>query len=99
MDDGEAPSHSTWASLEAGSSAEIERRLTPAGRTGRPPEGGLMPERVTPPPRTTEEDRVLAQIGHPRGTLAIVVIYAALFALGWLGMYVARFLERGAPRP
>jgi len=36
-------------------------------------------------------------VGHPRGTLAIVVIFAALFLLGWLGLYLFRFLEHGAP--
>ena len=38
-------------------------------------------------------------IGHPRGTLAIVAIFGALFALAWLAMYVFLFLERGAPHP
>lgn len=36
-------------------------------------------------------------VGHPRGTLAIVVTFAVLFALAWLAMYVFLFLERGAP--
>ena len=34
---------------------------------------------------------------HPRGTLAVVLIYAALFALGWFGVYFFLFLGRGAP--
>ena len=38
-------------------------------------------------------------IGHPRGTLAIVILYGLLFALSWLGLYVYQFLGRGAPRP
>ena len=37
-------------------------------------------------------------LGHPRGTLAIVAIFGLLFALGWLAMYLFRFLEMGAPR-
>jgi hypothetical protein len=37
------------------------------------------------------------EIGHPRGTLAIVGLYGLLLALGWIAMYFA-FLERGAPR-
>lgn len=37
--------------------------------------------------------------GHPRGTLVIVLIYALVFALGWLGLYVFQFLGRGAPQP
>jgi hypothetical protein len=40
----------------------------------------------------TEED-----FGHPRGTLAIVLIYALIFAFSWAGLYVWQFLERGAP--
>jgi hypothetical protein len=37
------------------------------------------------------------EIGHPRGTLAIVGLYGLLLVLGWIAMYVT-FLERGAPR-
>ena len=37
-------------------------------------------------------------LGHPRGTLAIVVLFGLLFALAWLFTYVFVFLERGAPR-
>jgi hypothetical protein len=32
---------------------------------------------------------------HPRGTLAIVLIYALLFALGWILLYYGEFLPRG----
>ena len=39
----------------------------------------------------------LDQLGHPRGTLVIVILFAVLFGLAWLGMYVFVFLERGAP--
>ena len=35
--------------------------------------------------------------GHPRGTLAIVVIFGLLFVLSWIAVYVMVFLERGAP--
>ncbi len=35
--------------------------------------------------------------GHPRGTLAIVIIFGTLFVLGWLAMYFCMFLQRGAP--
>lgn len=38
-----------------------------------------------------------ADFGHPRGTLAIVAIFGALFALGFFALFVLRFLERGAP--
>jgi hypothetical protein len=47
-----------------------------------------------PSERQSEED-----FGHPRGTLAIVIIFGLLFLLGWLGMYVHMFLQRGAPHP
>lgn len=43
-------------------------------------------------------DEVLENLGHPRGTLAIVIVYALLFALGWLGLYIFGFLPRGAPQ-
>lgn len=39
----------------------------------------------------------LDTLGHPRGTLAIVSIFGALFVVGWLAMYVWQFLQRGAP--
>jgi len=55
-------------------------------------------ERSSPAPESepsfTEED-----FGHPRGTLAIVLIYGLLFVLSWVGLYVFQFLERGAPGP
>lgn len=35
--------------------------------------------------------------GHPRGTLVIVIVFAVLFGLAWLAMYVFLFLQRGAP--
>jgi hypothetical protein len=58
-----------------------------------------MAERVTPSRQGDDEDRIIAQFGHPRGTLAIVIVYGALFVLGWLGMYLGRFLAHGAPHP
>lgn len=45
------------------------------------------------------EDPELAEIGHPKGTLAVVLLYALLFALGWLALYFGVFLHRGAPTP
>jgi hypothetical protein len=36
-------------------------------------------------------------LGHPRGTLAIVLIFGALFAVGWFAFYLLRFMERGVP--
>jgi hypothetical protein len=43
------------------------------------------------------ERNVDADFEHPRGTLAIVIVFGALFAAGWLAMYVWLFLGRGAP--
>lgn len=37
--------------------------------------------------------------GHPRGTLAILIIYGVLFALGFFALYYFEFLPRGAPHP
>ena len=34
---------------------------------------------------------------HPRGTLAIVIAFGLLFALGWVAVYLFIFLARGAP--
>jgi hypothetical protein len=34
---------------------------------------------------------------HPKGTLAIVLLYGLLFALGWIALYAFEFLPRGAP--
>jgi len=50
--------------------------------------------------QTTREEADLGPVdlGHPRGTLAIVAIFGLLFTLGWLAMYLFRFLELGAPR-
>lgn len=36
---------------------------------------------------------------HPRGTLAILGVYGLLFGVGWVALYVAAFLSRGAPTP
>jgi len=38
-------------------------------------------------------------VGHPRGTLAIVFVFGALFAVGWLAVYFFLFISRGAPHP
>ncbi len=41
------------------------------------------------------DEEELKDVGHPRGTLAIVLIYAALFVLGWLVLYYGEFRLRG----
>lgn len=38
-------------------------------------------------------------IGHPRGTLVIVILYGLLFTFMWLGLYLFEFLPRGGPQP
>jgi hypothetical protein len=45
------------------------------------------------------EDTIERDFEHPRGTLAIVIVFGALFAFGWFAMYVWLFLGRGAPQP
>lgn len=47
----------------------------------------------------SEEAPEVVDVGHPRGTLAIVVIYGLLFALGWLALYFVEFVPRGTPHP
>jgi len=47
-----------------------------------------------PPPG---EEIQLEELGHPRGTLAIVIIFGLAFGLAWFAMYVFQFLSRGAP--
>lgn len=50
-------------------------------------------------PVRVENNYTEQEFGHPRGTLAIVIIFGSLFLLGWLGMYVFMFLQRGVPHP
>lgn len=38
----------------------------------------------------------IEEIGHPKGTLAILAIYMLLFVAGWIGLYFFLFLSRGA---
>lgn len=42
-------------------------------------------------------DGLPPDLGHPRGTLAVVILFGFLFGLAWLSTYVFVFLERGAP--
>lgn len=35
--------------------------------------------------------------GHPRGTLALVILMGLFFAIGWLAMYFGLFVGRGLP--
>jgi hypothetical protein len=62
-----------------------EERFVPMSNTGHSSENRGKVE-------TSLED-----FGHPRGTLVIVGVFGALFALAWLVMYLCLFLQRGAP--
>ncbi len=42
-------------------------------------------------------DKELDEIGHPRGTLAVLAIYMLLFILGWAVLYFGAFVPRGTP--
>lgn len=48
-------------------------------------------------PDSSADEASPEALGHPRGTLAIVILYAILFAFGWLAIYFFIFLSRGAP--
>ena len=51
-----------------------------------------------PPHLPSVSDEVRPEeLGHPRGTLAIVIIFGLAFGLAWFAMYVFQFLGRGAP--
>ena len=54
---------------------------------------------IDKPTESSHIEDLPEDLGHPRGTLAIVIVFGALFLLGWLAMYVFMFLERGAPHP
>ncbi len=43
-------------------------------------------------------DPAIDNLGHPRGTLAIVILYGILFALGWIALYFLEFSSRGMPQ-
>jgi len=47
--------------------------------------------------RSEEQDDPLEEFGHPRGTLVIVAVFGAVFALAWVAFYLFLFLQRGAP--
>jgi hypothetical protein len=49
------------------------------------------------PPASGRTPDILKDIGHPRGTLAIVAVFGLLFALAWFLTYFFVFLGRGAP--
>jgi hypothetical protein len=58
-----------------------------------------MPEAERPSEQLGGGEESPEDYGHPRGTLAIVIVFGALFGLGWLAMYLFLFLARGGPHP
>jgi len=58
-----------------------------------------MPEAEQPSEQTASGEEAQEDFGHPRGTLAIVIVFGTLFGLGWLAMYLFLFLARGGPHP
>lgn len=57
-----------------------------------------IPDAVPGAVAAAAEDTPL-DLGHPKGTLAIVALYALLFALGWAALYGLVFVPRGTPQP
>lgn len=49
------------------------------------------------PTATDPEPDLPPDVEHPRGTLAIVIIFGVLFALGWFAMYFLRFMSADVP--
>ena len=49
--------------------------------------------------KPTEDQRPVSldDIGHPKGTLAVLAIYMLMFIIGWAALYFGEFLPRGAP--
>jgi hypothetical protein len=47
--------------------------------------------------KRSENEVNLDDLGHPRGTLVIVIIFGVLFGLAWFATYFFMFLGRGAP--
>ena len=54
-----------------------------------------MPNEVSPTARA--EPELPPGSEHPRGTLAIVIIFGVLVALGWFAMYFLRFMSADVP--
>ena len=52
---------------------------------------------MSSPDRNFEHTPPDVLTGHPRGTLALVILMGLFFAIGWLAMYFGLFVERGLP--
>ena len=48
-------------------------------------------------PTDPTDPETTPDLGHPRGTLAIVIVFGVLFALGWFAMYLTRYVPGGVP--
>ncbi|HTQ85022.1 MAG TPA: hypothetical protein VMI93_02325 [Candidatus Solibacter sp.] len=55
-----------------------------------------MPSSAPPSQNLDAEQVRLEEIGHPRGTLAIVILFGLAFGIAWFAMYIFEFLRRGA---
>jgi hypothetical protein len=73
----------------------MEQSAMPPADAGRPPGTAAAGPALEP---AAPESGPL-DLGHPKGTLAIVALYALLFALGWLALYWWVFVPRGTPHP
>jgi len=54
-----------------------------------------MPDLAPSPDRPGSDEQILREFEHPRGTLAIVAVFAVLLAVGWLIFYFHLYLGRG----
>jgi len=43
----------------------------------------------------SEEEKKRIMASPPKGTFAIILIYAAIFGVAWLALYFVRFLGHG----
>jgi len=57
-----------------------------------------MPDESKPAVPAQHDPDAPVAFEHPRGTMAIVIIFGLLFGIGWLAMYVFRFMALGAPQ-
>jgi hypothetical protein len=45
------------------------------------------------------KEKYLTGSNHPRGTIAIIAIYGALFLVGWAVLYFLVYVPRGPMQP
>jgi hypothetical protein len=56
-----------------------------------------MPKNEDVPSGRAADPDLPPGLEHPRGTLAIVIIFGVLFTLGWFAMYFLRFMSADVP--